>query len=181
MKDIMVDLETWCNGANAVVVQIGACMFDRNTGEIGKKFLSHVNAETEMDAGFGVDASTIYWWMEREKQAQGRAHGLKHQRKTSQIAWSLFNDFLGGATYIWSHATFDYPIIMNHFYKLGIKPNIHYRNARDIRTLVDIAGRQVAWQNKREGVHHDALDDAVFQVGYCVECFSYLKENILGE
>jgi hypothetical protein len=169
----MIDLETWGNRPNSVVVQIGACYFSRDTGKIGSKFNIKINAETEINEGFEVDASTIYWWLDKSKEAQLKAHGLKHHRKRSVNAWNDFNNFTKDANYVWSHATFDFVIMMNHFHKLNINPKVHYRSARDIRTLVDLAG-DIEWK-ERTGVHHDALDDAIFQVSYCVDCLKKIK------
>jgi len=45
---------------------------------------------------------------------------------------------------------------------------------KDIRTLVEIAN--VAPQKtERVGIAHNALDDCLFQVKYCVRCFKKLK------
>ena len=52
MKDVMIDFETLGNSNNAVVVQIGACYFDRKTGEIGYKF------ETNIDNDIGIINNT---------------------------------------------------------------------------------------------------------------------------
>ena len=169
MKDVMLDLETWGNRHNSVVVQIGACYFNRYTGEIGSTYEVHVDAEDEMASGFDVDASTLYWWMSQSKEAQKMAHGLMHERKSCHSAWHYFNEFLNKAKYIWSHATFDFVIMTNHFHVLGIKPKVLFRGARDIRTLVDLSGVKFG---KRTGTHHNALDDCKHQVKYCTKAIS---------
>jgi len=171
MKDVMLDLETFGNGNNAVIVQIGACYFDRTTGEIGSTFSSNVNSNDGIRNGFEVTGSTIEWWLQQSEEARKSIIGNTHPVKD---AINDLNEFLSKAETIWSHATFDFVIIMNHLNKLGIKPKFHYRSARDIRTLVDIASVKES-KVVREGTHHNALSDCLFQVKYCVECFNKLK------
>jgi exodeoxyribonuclease VIII len=168
MKDIMLDLETWGNGNNAVAIQIGACYFNRLTGEIGDTFEIHIDANDEVKHGFEIDASTIYWWFNQSEMAQVMATGPKQKRKDCYSAWDQFNQFAKHSKRIWSHATFDFVIMMNHFRKLGIKPHTGFRDARDLRTLVYLAN--LDYQTRpREGVAHNALDDCKFQVKYAAE------------
>jgi hypothetical protein len=173
MKDIMLDLETMGTSHDAAIIQIGACYFDRNTGEIGEEFLVNVDLKNEMERGFLVDASTIGFWMIQSDEAR---YSVMDADNVAQSLTALqdFNDFAKGVKHVWSHATFDFVILMNHLKKLKITPSIHYRGARDIRTLVDLAKIDLK-QFKRAGIHHNALDDCKFQIQYVVECFNKLK------
>ncbi len=38
MRDCMIDFETLGTGPDAAIIQVGACYFDRVTGEIGATF-----------------------------------------------------------------------------------------------------------------------------------------------
>lgn len=173
-NDVMIDLETWGNGNNAVAIQIGACYFDRLTGNIGETFEVHIDAADEMKHGFEVDASTLYWWFNQSEMAQVMATGVKNKRLDTYTAWDRLNDFVKRAKRVWSHATFDFVIMMNHLRKLEIKPNTGFRDARDLRTLVDLANLE--YNNRpRKGVAHNALDDCKFQVEYAVEAMDKLK------
>ena len=174
MNDVMLDLETWGTGHNAVIVQVGACYFDRHTGEIGKTLCENIDARESIAAGFEVDAATIYWWMQQSPEAQRSITGDSEYSLVGNM--TQLNDFMSKAKCVWSHATFDWVILMNHFKKLGIKPKVHYRAARDLRTLVDLANLKYG-NRPRVGTHHNALDDCVFQVGYAVECLNKLKEE----
>jgi hypothetical protein len=173
MKDVMLDLETFGNGKQACVVQIGACYFDRETGEIGQTFARNVDAKSSVDFGGVIDADTIYWWLSQSREAQ--ASILLEPRSHVVDAFNALNDFLGNAKTIWSHATFDFVILAETLKLLGIKPNFRYTAARDIRTLVDLAKITID-KTPRVGVHHNGLADAIHQVKYCVECFRKLKK-----
>jgi hypothetical protein len=174
MKDVMLDLETFGNSYNAVVVQIGICYFDRYTGDIGDKLLINIDADSSIKAGFCADASTIYWWLSQSKEAQDSICNVEKMQVSKAIY--LVNEFLSKAKAIWSHATFDFVILMNHLNKLSLKPKFHYRAARDLRTLVDLTDIDYSTR-ERVGIHHNALDDCIFQVGYAVDCFNKLRKE----
>ena len=120
MKDVMIDLETFGNGSDACIIQIGGAYFNRVTGEIGETFKRNVDARTSEREGARLDADT-----------------------------------------------FDFVIVSGVMKKLNIKPKFSFRTARDIRTLLDVS--KVDYKSfTRHGTHHDALDDAIFQIQYCV-------------
>ena len=171
MKDVMVDIETLGTTKNSVIVQIGACYFDRKTGEIGKTFSINIEADSSFRHGFEATGSTIYWWLQQEKEAR---ESLLTDRVDVVEAIKSLNDFLKKAKKVWSHATFDFVILMNHFEVLNIKPEFHYRSARDLRTLVDLANWN-HWDYERVGTHHNGLDDCIYQVRYTVDCLNSLS------
>ena len=173
MLEVMIDIETFGNGSRACITQVGACYFERHTGMIGNTFKRNIDARSSVAAGALIDADTVYWWLSQDNAAiesivQKPLHDIK-------AVFSDLNEFLGNATAIWSHATFDFVIISNTYKMLGIKPSFKYNSARDIRTLVDLAGVDT-YAIKREGVHHDALADCFHQVKYCVQAFNRLQK-----
>lgn len=173
MKDVMIDLETLGNGENKCVIQVGACYFDRNTGEIGATFKRNIDARSAIAAGFQMDASTVYWWLAQSSEA--RESILAEPLLPIQEVFTELNLFLENAKCVWSHATFDFVTIMETYKKLGIKPMFGFRVARDIRTLMDLFNITVD-KTAREGVHHDGLADAIHQVKYCMKAFEKLSQ-----
>lgn len=174
MKDVMLDLETLGNGKNKCVCQIGACYFDRDTGEIGETLKINVDARSHVKHGGELDPDTVYWWLSQDKAAQ---QSILAEPKVDVVeAFTQLNEFLAPAKAIWSHATFDFVTIQETFKQLNIKPKFHYRVARDLRTIVD-AGKVSISKHIRVGVHHDALDDCRFQVGYCVASLQNIKKR----
>ena len=64
MEDLMLDIETMGNRSTSAIIQIGACYFDRVTGEIGETFLENILLKSSVeDWGLTVDSLTIQWWM----------------------------------------------------------------------------------------------------------------------
>lgn len=175
MRDVMIDIETFGNGKRATLVQIGAVYFNRETGELGKEFEANIDARDSILCGSEIDADTVYWWLSQSKEAiEAITRGpLMPLRQTMLDLYQ----YTQGAKSIWSHATFDFVIIQETFKMLNLKP-LNYRIARDIRTLVDLASlKREDIIGGREGTHHNALDDAKFQVKYCVAALNKLKNK----
>jgi hypothetical protein len=171
--DLMVDIETLGTGIRAVITQIGACYFDRNTGEIGKTFCENIRIQDSLNKGFEVDGDAIKFWLQQDKTI------IKNMLKDAQDIEKVlghFKQFYKKGTIAWAHTTFDFPILSNAYYRLGLGQAIPYKMMRDIRTLVDLSKTA---HKKKEGdpKTHNALDDCIYQVKYCVECFKKFKEK----
>lgn len=166
-KSYMIDFETLGNGKNACVVQVGVSSFDKT-----KTFKRNIDPRTCQRNGADLDADTVLWWLGQSDQAR---QSIMQPGIDERIAFTELNAFLADAEEIWSHATFDFVILMETLKRLGIKSLFSYRSARDIRTLVSLA--KVDTKKKpRTGVHHDALDDSFYQVDYCVEAMEKLDK-----
>jgi hypothetical protein len=175
MNDVMIDFETLGKGKNACVVQVGAIYFDRVTGELGESFKANIDARSSVRSGGEIDADTVYWWLSQSREAINSftTGELLH---IEQVMNDL-NLFLKSAEYIWSHATFDFVILIETLKRLNLKPSFSYRATRDIRTLVDLARLSTRdAKYVREGVHHDALDDCRFQIKYCVDAINRIQK-----
>lgn len=161
MKDLMLDIETLGTSPGAVITQIGACYFDRETGEVADVFIENIDIADSLKHGFTIDGDTLTWWFTQDKRTF-----LKNTKLLKDVLHD-FNMHAVFAKQVWCHATFDLPIITHAMKKMGIKPSFHYTAARDIRTLFDLSGgKKVDTKNKKT---HDALEDCFHQVEYCVE------------
>jgi len=170
MNDVMIDIETLGIRPTSVITQIGACYFDRNTGEIGDTFIRNLNVQEALKWGLTIDWKTVEWWYLQEQRSW-----LEKPMVFTKALGEL-HPFVKKAKYIWSHSTFDIPILANAYNVIGSYLPFHYRQTRDIRTLTHLAGHQ---RNKSKvdpnDKTHNALDDCIYQVKYCVECFNKLK------
>lgn len=159
MKHIMIDLETLGNHSDAAIIQIGAVVFDLE--QLGESFKATIDIEDAMRHG-KVTASTLKWWMQQSEDA--RQSVMSGTEKLSD-ALERLNEFvkkIGGKKQFWSHATFDFPILSNAFKATGKQNAIQFRECRDLRTLESFYGDRIGWY-AREGIHHDALADCIFQ------------------
>lgn len=170
-SDIMVDLETLGTTHDSVITQIGACYFDRLTGDINSETLLNVEIGSCIKSGMKVTAGSIKFWLEHKPTFLDNAIPIEK-------ALSIFGEFVGKGSLIWCHATFDAVILANAYHMIDQGIPFSYRNIRDIRTLVDLSGyiREKKDDNK-DLKTHDALEDCKFQVKYCVECFNLLSKS----
>lgn len=165
MKHIMVDIETLGTSPGCAILSIGAAEFDPSTEKIGGTFYSSINLQSSLDAGFAVDADTIKWWISQGQEASASAFA---GALSVHEALRAFNSFVGREnTYVWSNgADFDIPILISALDRLGIEPGWKFYNNRCFRTLKNLH-RNVK-PGPRVGVHHHALDDAVFQAEHAI-------------
>lgn len=174
MKDLMIDIETMGNTSNAVMIQLAGVFFDRNTGETGAEFCKSLTVESCEEFGYTQDESTVKWWAE---QNQDVLKAILDKGEHAVDVMHAFADFLGPDTkelLVWSHATFDFPIVQNYLKGLT-KSYLPYRGARDIRTLVDLSGIDLNKYDWASGKTHNALDDCKFQINYCVDAMKMVK------
>lgn len=174
----MLDLETLGTRVNAPIVAVGACFFDINTGKIGKTFDAAIDLTEALRYG-RADGDTIKWWLgqsdeARQKVARGRSDPHK--------VYAAFMDFVragGDNVRPWGNgASFDISMLE---YSLGRiiekSPPWKFWNIRDCRTIKHMADAMgLRFDGERKGVHHSALDDAVFQA----EWVSHYWQRITG-
>lgn len=66
----MIDLETMATEPDAVVLSIGACFFDLETGKIGEKFYICLDINEQEEMNRVVDPKTLAWWNGQSKDAR---------------------------------------------------------------------------------------------------------------
>lgn len=172
MQDLMIDIETMGTGHNAVMIQLAGVFFDRISGQLGEEFCANIRQESCEEYGFVTTPSTVEWWKTQEPLI------LEGIKKDARDVLFVINDFYNfyqsqKDVKVWSHATFDFVIVQNYLQTLK-NSYMYHKNARDIRTLVDLSGidlKAYDWTQKT----HNALDDCKFQVKYCVEALNELQ------
>lgn len=172
MNNVMLDIETLGTAMNSVVIQIAAVRFDEN-GNIGDSICINLNRDEQLAAGLVKEDSTIDWWNNTNPELFKRL--LTENIIPVKEALEKFNSFININDRIWSHATFDIPVLTSLFKAFNIKPNWYYVNHRDIRTLVSLAHVNLKAYNWKSEKTHDAFDDCKFQIKYCTDGLKYLQ------
>lgn len=167
MKHLMIDVETLGTSVNAPIIQIGAVYFNAVEGPLGDEFARNIDIDSVLQHGFLPDGGTIRWWLEQEYDAR---MSLKYPEPEPLIeVLQAFNKFIEPAERLWCHATFDWPLVANHFYVVGLRPDFKFSRVRDCRTILELADLNLEDFKREEGIHHNALDDAKFQARYTAE------------
>lgn len=166
----MVDLETLGTNPNSVIVSIGVVAFDETT--VLSTFYREIDISSCKLYGFDVDFDTIKWWMGQSDEARKVFKGESHIVNALDELTEYVKVYQS-TPYIWGNgANFDNVILRNAYNRVGFEAPWKFYNDRCFRT-VKAKYKNVAIL--REGTHHNALDDALYQV----KCFhEYIK---LGE
>lgn len=161
---IMLDLETWGTTPGCAIRSIGAVAFDLESGIIlDNTFYKNIDDASCEAAGLTRSGDTELFWA---KQPQATQDILLKDPEMLATALSEFYSWfkhVGGAQ-LWSQgANFDIPILEAAFAATGVSMPWKFWNARDTRTVYDIA--DLAYHDEaRAGVEHYALDDCLHQI-----------------
>lgn len=170
-KHCMLDLETLGTNSCAPVIQVGLVFFTIQ----GIQTQSLLTMDFDDALKYGkADGSTIKWWLKQDKDAQKTL--FENPRPAIEVA-DIIDKLLvaQNPNWFWAHATFDFPILNSLFLAMGRKMPIPFRQSFDLRTLEYFAGNYIEWE-KRDGVYHNALDDATFQAKHAIKMLRYIKQ-----
>lgn len=186
MKHIMLDLETLDTTSSAVVISIGAVAFDPETTALGDMFYVELTDDiaAQQARGRTISGDTVRWWMQQDVLAK-RVFSVPPaddvERVTTQEALSRFNLFVadnsGRDVQMWGNgADFDNVILGSLYDAFGAYKPWSYGRNRCYRTMKNL-GIGPRNPKSREGVHHNALNDAITQAVHLQEIFACLKPH----
>ena len=172
MKNIMLDLETMGVTANSAIVSIGAVEFDKDMGIINR-FYETIDLQSCIEKGFDIDGKTIQWWMKQSDEA--RKEIFKSKSISIKEALQKFKAWLGcDNLQIWGNGSdFDNTILINAFQKFKVMAPWKYTSNRCYRTLR--YSFPTLENIKRQGTHHNAVDDAEYQAKYLIALVEKFK------
>lgn len=163
----MIDIEALGSAETSVVLQIGACAFDREAGVIGATFEVTGDLFVQLDAGRTTDRDTIQWWKGQSREAWAAVSmgkSLPHEMCAGFLGW--WDDQVkqhGEFTEVWAKgASYDFPILEHFLKKHGHVP-WRYSAQRCLRTLINEDDRLKTLEPVREGTAHTGAADAVHQ------------------
>lgn len=180
-NDIMVDIETLGKKEGSSIIQIAAVQFNATTGEVLDTFESI--GDIEIYDELKVDGDTLKWWLNTDKELLTRLLNEGTESESQLIV--KFHNWLKGieSPRLWGNGIlFDNLKIKQKCEKYGVPYPIHYKNDRDVRTILDLAvtlGKYTENEIKDSVTNlgetkHDALDDCLFQVRLVKACFDLL-------
>jgi hypothetical protein len=182
--NVMIDIETLSTHTNAVVIEIAAVEFNKNSGEIGEIFHQRIkNQEWFVLKDRHVDPSTIKWWMQQSDKARNNLTDDKEDDNDIFNAIGLLTAFINRCdnpnykededertVVVWGNgSTFDITILQNLYEEINIYPiPWKFWAVNDVRTIVAL-NPSVKENCKFEGTKHCAADDCKHQIKYLVE------------
>lgn len=168
MRDLSIDLETLGTTPGSAILSIGAVLFDRDTGQLGAEFYKAIDLDSAMKNGT-VSASTLRWWMNQDEDAKAVLIKPSGPFSAAILDFQAFVASLSDDIVPWGNgATFDVSILEHAIRHCGSEPPWHFRDVRDMRTLMDVAKTlhdfdRTDFDFDFQGVAHNALDDARHQ------------------
>ena len=177
--DIMIDLETLGTTPGSAILSIGAVAFDPRTDRMGHDFHVVINLRSCRALGLREEPGTIDWWSKRTPEARAL---LEQAEGASGFglpeALDQFDRFVrahGGApsVRVWGNgADFDNALLADIYRRLGRPLPWAFWNNRCFRTLKAL---RTGLEPERQGVHHDALDDARHQAEWALNIFYSMR------
>jgi hypothetical protein len=172
MSHVMVDLEMFGTAVDSVILSIGACYFNPDTGQIGQTF--HIGLDWNQP-GRVTDAHGIRWWFDRPQTTIDKLLSLPQH--PLPIALEHFSNFIKWSDpYLWANGAAVDIAMLEHAYGGPELVPWAFWKIRDVRTLAHLAEGVI---DKKDipfvGVEHDALDDAIHQAKYTSEMWQAMK------
>ena len=185
---LMCDFETLDLLPSAVVLSIGVVEFfpDRWTPQsteedlVGEKFYSTFDIQSQIDQGRTISADTLCWWMNQGSEAKKASFGKNQNAPHVAEVLMHLNTFIQQfptPVALWGNgAAFDNVILTNLYNQFKINPAYRFTSDSCYRTLKGlIPGVE---PGKRVGVHHNALDDAIFQAIHACALLNVLNSSL---
>ncbi len=180
MPNVMHDLETLGKRPGFSIMSIGAVEF--GASGLGREFYTAINRQSCLEAGLKEDPETVAWWNDQSPEARGIFDELERpETPTLLVALLRFSTWLAeGSVYeptkLWGNgAGFDQPILAAAYAAVGQRPVWEFYNERCFRTLKALGAREL--EPKRQGIYHNALDDAKHQARWAIS----LNEDLEGK
>ena len=169
---VMIDLETFGDGPNAVVVQMAAVAFEaRSGGRVHEGTALNLYVEPDSCLGASYTGETVTWWLGQSAEARLRLlAGLKHATTMQEalVALEQWPSTIGPGGWgafqgVWANSpSFDCTILDSACRCFGRRLPWDFRKQRDLRTAFLLLGDPPAIDVG--GVRHDALTDCVWQI-----------------
>lgn len=169
MQHCMIDLETLGTRPGAVLLSIGAVMFDPRTGDLGAEFYVELD-KRQARFGMHVEENTLEWWEQQSPAARAvfdNEHGMVLTDALRTFGAYLTVNRTSDDIRVWGNgAAFDNVLLGVAYARTELRQPWNYRFDRCYRTVCamfpDIKREQL-------GTHHNALDDAKSQARHLME------------
>jgi hypothetical protein len=191
--EIMLDLETLGTKQDAIILTIGAQVFDPTSTHLwvegtmldtisGDRITGYMNARIDVDdqetLGRTCNEDTLKWWASQSPEAQEEAFSEHDRVPLSQalLALSRMVEVCGPKKWVrvWSKGpTFDINILEHAMEQTGVRIPWEFWNVRDARTVYGLCPRL---DTKQYGeTSHRALDDCRNQIKLLRSAFEILS------
>lgn len=184
--DIVIDIETMSTGNDAVIVSIGALVFNR--ADTPGKFIDQIEMKIDVENQVGrvVDPSTVLWWMRPDMEDARKAAFTKMDRRLRLgLALKNLDDFIAKhkINECWGCSpSFDMSILQHAYRQHKQEFPVPFWKWSCIRTVESFFygknTRKPGGENWLDGTAHDALDDCKMEAQVIQKCYAVTVANI---
>lgn len=178
-NQLMIDIECAGTGRNAALMAIGAAFFDIHKYEIGPTFVVPIHVVTSVRLGMEIEPSAFLWWL-RQGEAARRAVTqslVRVEDALDQLTAYIEANSRPKDLRVWGNSSsFDMGITANAYRLAGKEVPWGFGKETCFRTVRNMNSHVVYAPSEREGTHHEALDDALFQIEHL---FKIRKFNLI--
>ena len=184
MNDVMHDLETLGTKPGSIILSIGAVAFSDK--DLHDEFYVEISVLDSELYGLSTDKSTMDWWAKQSPEARAtfdRCHNPDNptvltltDALSSYTAWlcKVSGTPKAGKLRLWGNGSdFDNVLLAEAYRAIGQEMPTQFWNNRCFRTL---KGLKLVEEPKRQGVYHNALDDAKHQARWAVDILAHLNK-----
>jgi len=165
---MMIDLETLDTTHEAVVLSVGAVVWDDHM--MVERFSRVLDMNEQTAVGRTINQYTLIWWLRQDRTALQEA--FSPVRVPVKTVIDSFNEFASGhmaegLTKFWAGpATFDFPIWENLCKDFGKDVPWSHKQRYDLRTAVSALGYSVKkYTPTVQGMPHIPVHDCERQIG----------------
>lgn len=180
---VMIDLETLATTPQAIVLSIGAQVFDIDgiLAEPQKQFYCVLPYREQVRMDRYKDPATMGWWDRQSAEARQILTDSSSCLGDLYTGMQEFKDWFArntqGAAYAWGlGALMDLAILEDLFRQLRLPVPWDYRHAMCFRTLRELYNRQVP-APAFVGTRHNALADAQHQALHAVQILRHIRRS----
>lgn len=161
MNNVMLDLETMGTRPGSVIVSVGAIEFDPQSARLGRTFYQTCSIASAVDVGLAMDPETVTWWLQQSDNARAELTKAKGDLKSVLAAFKHWLGQCPADVRMWGNGSdFDNALLAEAYRIIGEPVCWKFWNNRCYRTMKSLHPNV---KLEREGTHHNALDDAIYQ------------------
>ena len=179
--DLMIDLETFGNNSNSIIVSIGAVVFSLDTSQIYDTLYSKVDTQSAYDLGLEFSPSTVMWWMKQSSEARSK---LNEKGETIQMVLSKLSNFVKPYSNLtaWGKGPeFDLKILETAYEKAQLPLPWKYYSTDSVRSYYRLNRKlNLGITETKPTVAHDSLSDAIAQTQTVIEIYNKLRSFTNG-
>ena len=171
----MLDLETLGPRPGSVILSIGAVAF--GSTELTGTFEVNIDPRSCQRSGLTIDGDTVLWWFRQSDVARA---AVQLDPEPLSVALDRFTRWMEDKQpcRLWSKGpSFDAAILAIAYRSQGLAVPWEYWNERCVRTVLDLAGIDVATYRETDDTRHRALTDAMVQARAVQEALRRLQRS----